>query len=192
MDHPLEPGSYDVTQGGQVRAYAYVVTSGDVLIQRWILKPAYVKPPNGGAITITARGTAWSSLSAWTSFAETELETSGTQYIKATSKVYDDINEAPTDPSEQLDGGACEAFRSGDVRMHNYTSFDPEDASHSYERFVVLDGYSSSGFATTTIEAESGVADLETFLKHWRDNWPSGATYAMVECNYYTSLPGNP
>lgn len=192
MDHPLEPGSYDITQGGSVRAFAYVVGSGDTLTQRWILRPAFVKPPNGGAMTITARTTAWTSLASWTSFAETELETSGTLYVKATSKVYEDINEAPTDPSEQLDEGSCKASRNGDVKMHNYTSIDTGDANHTYERFVVLSGYGSSGFATTTIEAESGVADLETYLRNWRDNWPSGATYAMVECNYYTSLPGSP
>lgn len=189
---PLEPGSYDVWQGREMRAFAYVMESGAETIQRWILRPAFVRPPNGPPTTITERLSGWSNLRSWTSFAETELESSGTLYVKAIARVYSDINEAPADPSEQLDEGACRALRNGEVLLHSYPTIDPSDANHTYERFVVLRGYGSGGFATTTIEAEGGVRDLETFLRNWRDNWPVGATFAVVESNYHTALPGSP
>lgn len=125
MTKPIGPGTIQVVDASsqQTVGYAFTVDDGQTRIERWVLYPEYVAPPQGSIVLQrpTDASLRFTTLTAWDEALQSgALWREGSKYVKASFTTSDSIPQSPVPPAfpqpeppgqprTQLDGGMCQA-----------------------------------------------------------------------------------
>lgn len=186
MKHQLDPGSYELWQGGELRAHGYVEQTGpDTTLQRWLFLKDYVLAPKVET-TFNKASAGFRSLGEWEQFVQAGFGP-GCKYGRAIAERYGTISVTPR-PEHQLDGNSRIYIAHemvGDVFVERIAGATTQYVEH----WVLLPGFESSGERGFVARDGDGYASLDIFQAIWKERWGDNFTYVVATCSYFNALP---